>query len=260
MDRNAQDSIREPMPALLRTLFALIRRDYAVQYAGMTLGLFWLFINYGMQIGVFYLVIGKELYAGEKEYVIRLLSGMTLWIPLAEMLIRSGSILSENRVLIRRTNTGRELFIWIPVVQAMFHYLLLAIPISLILSCSRSGLSPLSALFSLITGLLAGWIALLIVSPWALILAKLAVILRDLTPLLRPVLQILFWLTPIAYLPAQWSQWNPLTYLMALHASFFAGSPLPASGSLAALTGLFITVAASLTGSIRLSPIVEDHL
>lgn len=248
------------MPSRITTLLALIRRDYAVQYAGMGLGLAWLFINYAMQIGVFYLVIGRGLYADQDDYAARLLSGMALWIPLSEMLMRSGSILSENRVLIRRTNTGRELFVWIPIVQALFHYLLLSIPLSLILSLSGGSLSLPSALLSLPGGLFGGWAALLIVSPWALILARLAVILRDLTPLLRPLLQILFWLTPIAYLPASWSHMNPLTYLLALHGSLFAGLPVPESGALSFAIALLITLMAAVISSFRLNRIVEDHL
>lgn len=258
MNRSALHQIKESMPSRLTTLFALIRRDYAIQYAGMGLGLAWLFINYGMQIGVFYLVIGRGLYADQEDYAARLLSGMALWIPLSEMLMRSGSILSENRVLIRRTNTGRELFVWIPIVQAMFHYLLLSIPLSLVLSLSGGSLS--LPLLSLPGALLSGWTALLIVSPWALILARLAVILRDLTPLLRPLLQILFWLTPIAYMPASWSHWNPLTYLLALHGSLFAGLPVPESGALSFLIALLFTIMAALISSFRLNHIVEDHL
>lgn len=246
------------MPSRLTTLFALIRRDYAVQYAGMGLGIIWLFVNYGMQIGVFWLVIGKGVYADQPHYGARLLAGMSLWIPLSEMFLRSGSILSENRVLIRRTAIAKALFVWIPVFQAFFHYLLLFLPVSLLIAFVLR--APGLTVTSLPAGLFSGWLIILFLSPWAAILSRLAIILRDLTPLLRPLMQLLFWLTPIVYLPAAWSHWNPLTFLFSVQTRLLAGLPLDTRGIPACLVLLLLTSIAAWVSSIRLNRIVEDHL
>src|SRR5262245_23837011 len=42
----------------IRETLSLVRRDYAVQFAGTMLGLVWLFFQYGFQIVVFFIVFG----------------------------------------------------------------------------------------------------------------------------------------------------------------------------------------------------------
>lgn len=246
----------------LRLALALLRREYAVQYAGMGLGLAWMAVQYLAQIAVFLLVFGRGIYANAPGggYASRLLVGMLLWLPLSEMLTRSTSILIENRALIRRISVGRELFPWLPPLQALVQYSLLAAPVALVLLLTGdlSPAAPLAfALGLLVHGLL---------SVWAIFLARSTILLRDLGPIMRPGLQALFWLTPIAYYPTRWSGWNPLTWIFQTHSRLWLATGMEATPAfdddvaIYATLSLGILTSLVLAGSSRLRRIVEDQL
>lgn len=179
----------------LRILFTLVRRDYAVQFAGSLLGIFWAFLQsvfiillYGVIF--FFLDPNQEV----KTHILRILSGLLFWLPLQEMLIRSVSILSENRNLIKKSNIGSEIFLWIPFIQMLIHYFFLSIPVfALFIYLGHFTLLGmiLSYFWIFISGIL-----LYFVSNY---LARVNILLKDLTPLIRLIAQILFWSLPILY-------------------------------------------------------------
>ena len=249
-----------------RLLLSLVRRDYAVQFAGTTLGLVWLFVQYGFQIGVFYAVFGLLLQSGRtgigpagSDYLVYLLSGMCLWIPLSEMLTRSGSILSENRALIRRTSVGADLFARVPFVQAVFHYALL-LGLTAPIAFLRGGLSP-GFFLALPVGLLVLWFF----SGWALVFARMSVILKDVSPILRLFLQVVFWCTPFVYSVPQrlvpLLAWNPLYGPLELHRALFMGAGFPPLLAYQGALGLLVLSAPLfLLASLRLGNITADHL
>lgn len=249
-----------------RLLFSLVRRDYAVQFAGTALGLTWLFVQYGFQIAVFYAVFGVLLGGPRSglgpegsDYLVYLLSGMSLWIPLSEMLIRSGSILSENRALIRRTSVGADLFARVPFVQAILHYTLLAL-LTAPIAYFRGALAP-TVFLAFPVGLLVLWFF----SGWALVFARMSVILKDVSPILRLLLQVVFWCTPFVYsIPPRLMgvmAWNPLYGPLELHRALFSGTSFPPmlvyQGALALA---LLSIPLFLLASLRLGNITADHL
>lgn len=254
----------------LRLILALLRREYAVQFAGMGAGLLWLAVQYTAQIAVFLLVFGRGIYAGAPTgaYASRLLAGMLLWLPLSEMLTRSTGILIENRALIRRTNLGRDLFPWLPSLQALIHYTILSVPTGVVLALT-TGLSVTAA-----AGFVFGLCITAFMSVWSIFLARTTILLRDLGPIIRPALQALFWLTPIAYYATPWSVMNPLTWVFETHSLLWLGhtpssgpgmtghasiAPDPWVALSAPLAMVFLTLLV-LAGSSRLKRIVEDEL
>ncbi len=249
-----------------RLVLSLVRRDYAVQFAGTALGLVWLFVQYAFQIGIFYVVFtvflsgprgGEQPASG--DYLAFLLCGLSLWLPISEMLVRSGSILSENRALIRRTAVGADLFARVPFVQALLHFALLLI-LTLPIAGARGALN-VHFYLAVPVGLLTIWFF----SGWALVLSRMSVILRDVSPIVRLLLQIVFWCTPFVYAAPPsllaYFGWNPLFAPLELYRALFLGLPLP---ELLAWKGSALLVSLSLPlfllSSLRLGRITADHL
>lgn len=265
---NAQRIIAD-LPTALR----LVKRDYAVQYAGTGLGILWLLLQYAFQIAVFFLIFGVFLPAGHagtpsppagSEFLFYLLGGMTLWMPLSEMLQRSGSILYDNRTLVRRTSVGLRLFLWIPLLQSFLHYAILALPI-LLIGLSRGVVSLLWPL-----GLLWGFFTLLFFSGWSLLLARISILLKDVSPVMRLLLQILFWITPIAYrIPEHllnYMRFNPLYGIVEIHRRFLFGTGGTGIQDLVSLlfpsvaTFALLSLCVYAISRLRLKTIVVDQL
>ena len=257
----------------LRIILSLVRRDYAVQYAGTALGFTWVLVQYLFQILLFFLIFGVLLRqampgrldavsGGAGDYLSYLLGGMCLWLPLSEMFLRACGILSENRALVRRTAVGLGGFLWVPVVQALFHYALIVVPV-LLVGVVRGSAGPSSPL-----AVLLGFGLIFCLSGWSIILARVSVLLRDLSPLLRLLLQILFWMTPIVYVAPDWMipyfNWNPLFGLVALHRDLLFPAALSLEVDSGALAGVawfagFSLIAYALSAR-RLNALVVDHL
>ena len=214
----------------LSLVYSLVRRDYALQYAGTALGLVWLLMQYAFQVALFFvifgLLLGEERRPGPpgEDYLLYLLGGMVLWLPLAEMLLRGCGILSENRQVIRRTTVGARLLLWVPVAEAFVHYVLLFLFIcgaAFVRGAEWAGPGKLLGAF------VFGLSALFFFGGWAFLLARIGIIFKDVSPLMRLVLQIVFWSTPIVYVApvslASLFVFHPVHVLVALHRDLLFG-------------------------------------
>jgi len=247
----------------IRETLSLVRRDYAVQFAGTMFGLVWLFAQYGFQIAVFFVVFGFLLpdrpgTAGG-NFLAYLFGGMTLWLPLSEMLLRSCSILSDNAALIRRTNVGPARFVWVPVAQSFFHYFLIFIPAVIYAAFHGT----LTMLFPL--GFLFGLLTLFFFSGWAFVFARIGVILKDISPVLRLVMQLIFWCTPIVYrAEGAWKKYfilNPFYSIFELHRSLtFSSGSLSPDVWIGLSWFVPLSLLAFMLSHLRLKAIAVDHL
>lgn len=239
-----------PFFANLSLVYSLVRRDYALQYAGTALGLVWLLMQYAFQVALFFFIFGFLIDAAARpgpadaDYLLYLLGGMALWLPLAEMLLRGCGILAENRQVIRRTTVGARLLLWVPVVEAMLHYLLL---FALICGAALLRGATFAAPLQLGAALLLGLAALLFFGGWTFLLARVGIIFKDVSPLMRLLLQIVFWSTPIVYaVPdrlAELFAYHPVHVLVALHRELLFGI---SAGALPPLNGLALLGVVSL--------------
>ncbi len=215
----------------LSLVYSLVRRDYALQYAGMALGLVWLLIQYAFQVALFFvifgLLLGTERHAvadpAAPDYLLYLLGGMVLWLPLAEMLLRGCGILAENRQIIRRTTVGARLLLRVPVAEAVFHYAILFACV-----CCAGALRGADIIQpGLLLAFALGTGALLFCGGWSFLLARVGIIFKDVSPLMRLGLQILFWSTPVVYAvpPAfrAYFAYHPLHVLFTWHRHWLFG-------------------------------------
>lgn len=263
MDQSIQIGMLHRLSLVLR----LVQRDYTLQFAGTTGGIIWLAAQYLFQIAVYYAIFGFVLSGGESgrfssgsDYFSFLLSGMIFWLPLSEMFLRSCVILHENRALIRRTKTGMQLFVWIPIFRGIIHYMVLFPVVALILY-SRDTLSPLFPI-----AFIYSVSVMLLLAGWGFIFARMSVILLDVSSAVRLLLQIVFWLTPIVYdIPGSFHKimgWNPLFGIIEAHRFLLIRDyRLIPTETIYGIIALFIlSVIAYFASSRRLNTVVVDNL
>ncbi len=246
-----------------RILLVLVRRDYALQYAGSALGLTWMFLqNLSLILVytvVFYFLGIRSQGADSTEYFSRVLSGLLFWIPLQEYLIRGTGILTDNRHLIKRSPLGPEIFLWIPFIQFLLHWAITSVPIFIFLIwLGKVGPSGFILSFLCIVG--TGFYLACLQN----YLARINIILRDISPLVRLLTQFLFWSLPIVYESkgtlGKLNVYNPFFFPLELFRSALISGYTSQAGfwEFIPFAGLFLAVL--YLSRTKLNQIVLDHL
>jgi lipopolysaccharide transport system permease protein len=195
-------------------LWILVRRDYALQYAGSVIGIAWMLIQNLTLILLYsfvFLYLNLKNPSTQLDYSGYVFTGLLFWIPLQELLVHGTSILTDNRQLIKRSTLGVSIFIWIPYIQYLIHYTLTSIMVVMILTM-YSKVNWYGFLLSYIWMGLIGIYVLFVIN----YLCRVNVLLKDISPLVRLLTQILFWGLPILYYPfgvlGKWNLLNPLNF------------------------------------------------
>lgn len=247
----------------MRILFVLVRRDYALQYAGSALGLTWMFLqNLSLILiytVVFYFIGIRTNGEDPIDYFSYMLSGLLFWIPLQEYLIRGTGILTDNRHLIKRSPLGPEIFLWIPFFQYVLHWLITAVPVIIFLfwfgKANWSGLLP-GSLTIIATGLFLACIINYF--------ARINIILRDISPLVRLCSQFLFWGLPVLYqstgVLGKLNVWNPFFFPLELFRSFILSNYESKASFADFLPFLALFFIIFFLSRAKLNQVVLDHL
>ncbi|RHX93070.1 ABC transporter permease [Leptospira stimsonii] len=247
----------------LPILWILVRRDYALQFAGSALGISWMLVQ-NLSIILIYTIVFLFLHLkGNPESAVDFIgyafSGLLFWVPLQEYMIRGTSILTENRQLIKRSPLGPEIFLWIPFVQMLIHFLVTAIPVLVVLGIFGKlnvFLFPLSILVISTVGILLSFVQGY--------LARANVILRDITPLIRLISQFFFWSLPILYLSSGFlhsvNVWNPLNFPLEVFRSVLLNDFVPVFHWKEFLPYLILFPSIGIFSRSKFHSVILDHL
>jgi lipopolysaccharide transport system permease protein len=246
----------------LQILWALVRRDYALQYAGSFLGISWMFLQNLVLISLYavvFLVLNLRTPSTQDDFTAYLLTGLLFWIPLQEFLVRGTSILTDNRSLLKKSSLGLDLFIWIPFVQYLIHVFITSIPVFILLAYYGK----LNYL-----GLLTGLICLIFVGLYLLLflhyLSRLNVLLKDISPLIRLVSQVLFWGIPVLYYPKGFLReinlLNPLTIPLDIFRSLVIEGFVPQFDWIGIFPFLFSFLLVFILAKKKFQTVILDHL
>jgi ABC-2 type transport system permease protein len=214
----------------------LISRDLKIKYADSKLGYLWSVIDPLLMAGVYWFVFTQIFTrgVGREPYLLFLLLGMLPWNWANGVIGDSANALTADAKLVRSSNLDREVWV-LRVVGSKAMEFLFSLPVLV--------------LFVLLYWQRPSWyvlafpLAVLIQATFlvgvGLMLAPLAVLYRDVKRLLRVVLRVLFYLSPVLYgvrdvherLPDWvWALYvlNPLAgtfdlYRAAFFPAFFAG-------------------------------------
>jgi ABC-2 type transport system permease protein len=217
-------------------LWLLISRDLKVKYANSKLGYVWSVLDPLLMAGVYWFVF-TQIFSrgvGREPYVLFLLLGLLPYTWASGVIRDSARALTADAKLVRSSNISREIWI-LRVVGSKAMEFLYSLPVLvLFIIIYRQSVSWYVLAFPL-----AVLIQTMFLVGVGLALAPLAVLYTDVKRLLRIVLRVLFYLSPIIYgvrdVQERAPDWvhtvfilNPLAgtfdlYRAALFPGFFAG-------------------------------------
>ncbi|MEJ2619062.1 MAG: ABC transporter permease [Candidatus Thiodiazotropha sp.] len=263
-------SLLEKMPVYFRfwqALRLLVSRDLQQRVTGTVLGLGWLVLNSAFLLAIYTFVFGLVLkvrftdVGGTGEFAIYLMAALLPFLGFQEGVLRSTSVLSENRDLINKV-------VFPPIL----------LPLSVVLSSIAVEIIGLAVLVAVLLwqGILTWTVLflpilmvarLLLTVGMAWIVSVITVFLRDLSQAMALLLTILMFATPILY-PAsavpEAYHWlmdlNPITILVNSYRGILIEGMVPGVAFYLLLFGALIFAALSLFFFDRMIERTKDFL
>ena len=211
-----------------RILQTLVRRDLKIRYGRSILGYLWTLIDPLAMAGVYYLVFGLIFQRAEVEslpFIVFLLTGLLPWNWFNLSITESARALYSERLLVRSTNIPREIWV-IRVVLAKGVEFLLSLPILVGFVALFIALGSVHLNWRLLYIFPALVIELVLLIGMGLVMAPVTALVDDFVRLVRILLRVLFYLTPIIYSPAAledypWAaaalKFNPMTGIIEMY-------------------------------------------
>jgi ABC-2 type transport system permease protein len=205
-----------------RILGLLVRRDIKVRYAGSLLGYVWSvlepLLNAVIYYFVFIVVVHRQI--GYPPFILFLVAGQLAWFWITGSVNGAVGALKGESQMVRSSNVPREIWVLRVVLSRGVIYVF-SLPVVVLfavayLKAPTTGivLLPVAVLFTMIvaTGL-------------GLIIAPAAVLVPDVATVVRVVMRVLFYSTPILYSVYFAAQrhlgpivdWNPFAGIMILY-------------------------------------------
>jgi ABC-2 type transport system permease protein len=216
-------------------LDTLVRRDLRVRYARSALGYLWTIID-PLAMALIYFVVFAVIFqrpdAGHKPYFLFLLIGLLPWQWFNASINESARALVSEARLVRSTNLPRELWV-IRVVIAKGVEFLLSLPVLVAFAVVYIVLGDTTLNWRLILFPVGLVLQFVLLTGIGLLLAPATVLADDTIRVVRIVLRMLFYGTPIIYslnVAPEWLQrllwFNPLSGILELYRAGFFPTPL----------------------------------
>ncbi len=257
------------------TIRVLVQRDLTIKYQQSFMGYLWSLVEPMMMAAIYWFVfgvlIGKRVApeGGHEKYPLFLVAGLFAWLWISSSITEATRALTSQAQMIKTVRVPREVY---PIgrVVARFSEYLAAFPVLILFVVVFDGTVGWHT-FSLLLGLVLQ--AALLVG-FALLVAPLNVMMRDIERMIRLLNRVLFYSSPILYplmlvkqadsLP-QWAktvyEFNPLTTIFQLHhAAWFPGEFPPPAVLTVAVVACFGTLLLGWWTFRRLEPTVLKEL
>jgi len=179
-----------------RVLSLLVSRDLKVKYADSVLGYVWSILEPLAMAGVYWFVFTQLMtrQLGEDPYIVFLLCGMLPWQWTNAVLRSSMKSLTKDSKLVRSTNLPREIWV-LRTVGSKFAEFLSAMPVL----AAFALLSHAELHWQAVFVPLAMVLQTILLTGAGLILAPLSVMYGDVERLMRIVMGLLFYFSPVIY-------------------------------------------------------------
>lgn len=210
-----------------KILWLLVVRDLKVTYAGSSLGYVWTVLDPLLMCSVYWFVFTQVFPrgAGEEPYIIFLVAGVLAWNWFTSSVNESAKAFRASRKLVKSTNLPREIWILQVVMSKGCEYVMsLPVLVAFMLIYQKS------VNIYILTLPLAMAIQFVLLTGIGLLLAPLIVLVRDLERLIKVMLRLGFYASPVLYsvdrVPESY-QWiyvvNPMGDLLQLYRSGIFG-------------------------------------
>ena len=262
------------------SLRILVKRDLAVKYQQSVLGYFWSLIE-PLGMGAIYFFVFGVLYAGDTSrhlgeagasYPLFLITGIFAWAWTSSALSEATNALTGQSRLITTMNLPRQVF---PIgrVTGRFAEYVAGLPILAAIAAVYAVHGRIRPGWSLLALPLAVLVQAILLIGMSLLLSALNVLMRDVERIMRLIIRVLFYATPIIYplslvresdLP-RWLkvtyELNPLVGIFQLqHAIWYPDEFPDARLLLTTVGGSLVVLAAGWWAFRRLEPAVLKEL
>ncbi|HKE51250.1 MAG TPA: ABC transporter permease [Actinomycetes bacterium] len=173
----------------------LITRDLKVKYEKSVLGYVWSILEPLLLASVYYFVFGVIMGVGTEDYLVYLLAGLLPWLWASSTINASTGALTGQARLIKTTSVPREIWV-LRLVGAKWVDFLLSLPV-LVLFAILYRRAPHLGHLALLPFVMVVQATLL--TGIALLLSAISVMFRDVKNIVKIVMRLLFYFSPILY-------------------------------------------------------------
>ena len=175
-------------------IMVLIAKDFKLKYDSTALGFCWSLMVPVFSSLIYLLVFGLMMRWRIKNYLLYLLCGVFLWHFFTNTVMANGKVLLSNSSLLKKTNFDRRLLIWGNFFSEGIHFLL-TLPILAVIMLSYGVIPDWLTFFPNIAAML------LLLTFFCMginyIYAAVNLYFRDLERIMRLIMQMWFYLTPV---------------------------------------------------------------
>jgi ABC-2 type transport system permease protein len=181
-----------------RVLYLLVTRDLKVRYAGSLLGYVWTVLDPLLIAGVYWFIFTKifsrAALAPGVPYIVFLLAALLPWNWASGVMTDATRALTREAKMVRSTNTPRETWVLRAVLSKGAEFLF-SLPVLAVFMLILRVWPPPQVAFLPLAVLLLG----VLLVGLALLIAPLAVLFSDVERLIRILLRLLFYASPVIY-------------------------------------------------------------
>jgi len=216
----------------------LVKQDLIDRYSGSVLGGLWSFIMPLVNIIIFVLIFSKIMSAKlgvlnggfmEYGYSIYLVSGILAWNSFSILLLRITNIFKEKSGLITKVHMNLlYLPLYIVISESIIYFISMSFFIGFLLMIGY----PITKYWLLIPFIY--FLQSTFAYALGLFLATLSVFIKDITELIKVIVQLWFWFTPLVYvmniLPEKlqyWFKFNPMYYIISAYRDIIIEFKMP---------------------------------
>lgn len=207
-------------------LRVMVRRDLRIRYARSVLGYVWTILD-PLSMCLVYWVVFAIIFdrgsVGHQPYILFLLSGLLPWQWFNASVLESARALMSEQKMVRSSSLPRQLWV-LRVVIAKGIEFLLSLPVLIGFAIAYVFLGHTEINWRLILIPVAIFLQFMLCVGIGLVLAPLNVLVTDSERVVRIILRVLFYATPIIYATTSQIPWihailiaNPLTGIMELY-------------------------------------------
>jgi ABC-type polysaccharide/polyol phosphate export permease len=191
--------------------------DLRQTYRRSLLGVFWIFLGFGLFVGVKLFIFGAMLdRADDPYYSAYLMIGFYIWFYLSAVVNSGTTVFINAEGWIRNDPIELPVFVFQNVMRCSFDLLMTGLVVVIGMAYLQKGATVYA--FMVLPALLA----LLLNAFWVnLLLGVLCTRFRDLVHMINAIMRVMFFLTPIFWLPEQLPDramdilyWNPFAHFI----------------------------------------------
>lgn len=179
-----------------RILYLLVMRDLRVKYADTRLGYVWSILEPLILAAIYWLIFTKlmERQVGEAPYIVYLLCGLLPWQWTQGSMREAMRTFTKDSKLVRSAKLPREIWV-LRVVFSRMADLVLALPVIALFA----GLNDLAPDWQVVLWPVGMLLQAMLLTGLGLALAPVALLYRDVERVIRLLLRMTFFLSPVLY-------------------------------------------------------------